>query len=63
MITSAIRMEIVKKINKLEDSGEFKGFDLDIIKSMHEWISLVEFESACGDAAQIVQWYQKQKSS
>lgn len=56
-------MPVVDKINKLENSGELKGIDLDIIRSMHEWISMVKLENACADAVSIIKWYQKQKSS
>lgn len=50
-------MPVVEKINKLEENGEFKGFDLDIIRSMHEWISLVQINNAHTDIVTIIKWY------
>jgi hypothetical protein len=56
-------MPVVKKINKLIDDQKMIGLDMNIYRSMRDWVTDVEIESAYGDAVTIIKWYNQQSPS
>lgn len=50
-------MPVVEKLNKLLDEGHLEGLDLDLFRSMQDWITSVNIKYAYTDAVAIIRWY------
>jgi hypothetical protein len=54
-------MPAVSKVNTLFDEDSLHGLDVDVYRSMQDWVASVNIQNAYADLVTIIKWYNENK--